>query len=209
MTVDPREHLCEISRIAYERRLLDSAGGNLSIREGDRIFATPRYSGSKWRWNLRPDQINIMDLDGNLLDARGELSREFQMHLAIYKEFNEAGAVFHAHPRNVLVFAYNRKPILPASEQTEKYGKIELTEAQPAHSPKLARTVVETLSRKREKLAKHAIACLIPYHGITVVGRDLDETYDALERIDGSCYVLIAGARMTAELMLSEALRRG
>jgi L-fuculose-phosphate aldolase len=198
MRNDPKLHLCEIARIAYDRRLLDSAGGNVSIRVGDRIYCTPRYAGSKWRWQLQPEQINIIDLNGEFIEAAGELSREFQMHLGIYREFSEAGSVFHAHARNVLVFANLKMPIPPASEQTEKYGSIELTEEQPAHGPELARTVVDTLGRKRDKLAKHAIACLIPYHGITVVGRDLDDAYDALERIDGSCYIHLAASGLRA-----------
>jgi len=191
---DPRAHICEIARFAYDRRLLDSAGGNLSARMGDYIYGTPRYAGSKRRWQLRPEHILVTDLEGNLLEGEGELSREYRMHLGIYRAFPEAGGVFHAHAQNVLLFANLRRPIPPTSEQTEKYGVIELTEEQPAHSEALARTVVETLARKREKLAQHAVACLIPYHGITVAGRDLDDAYDALERIDGSCRILAARA---------------
>lgn len=201
---DPRSHLCEIARLAYDRRLLDSAGGNLSARVGDRLYATPRYSGSKRRWQLTPEDILVLDMEGHILEGAGELSREFQMHHGIYRAFPEAGGVFHAHPQNVLLFANMRRPIPPTSEQTEKYGVIELTEEQPAHSAELARTVVETLARKREKLARHAIACLLPYHGITVAGRDLADAYDALERIDTSCRIL--AARATFELL--ELLKR-
>lgn len=190
---NPREHICEVARFVYDRRLTDSAGGNLSIRIGDRIFCTPRYSGSRRRWQIEPDEIVEADLQGTVYSG-GEPSREFKMHLGIYRAFPEAGGICHAHPANVLVFANLRKPIPPTSEQTEKYGQIELTEEFPAHSEDLARTVVETLARKQALLARHAIACLIPYHGITVAGRDLDDAYDALERIDGSCAVLIGRA---------------
>lgn len=194
---EARIHLCDVARMAYDRRLLDSAGGNFSLRVGERIYCTPRYAGSRKRWQLEPQDILLLDLEGNKLEGEGELSREVRMHVGVYHAFPEAGAVCHAHPLNVLAFAHLRRPIPPASEQTEKYGVIPLTEAQPAHSPELARTVVETLTPMREKLARHAIACLIPDHGITVVGRDLDDAYDALERIDGSCAVHIACARLS------------
>ena len=49
-----------------------------------------------------------------------------------------------------------------------------------------AKVVVEALLPQRAKLQKHAIACLLPRHGITVAGRDLSDAYDALERLDGS-----------------------
>jgi L-fuculose-phosphate aldolase len=137
-------------------------------------------------------------MDGLLLEGDGELSREIRMHLGIYRAFPAAGGVCHAHAFHVMAFAYISRPIPPASEQTEKYGTIELTEAQPAHSPELARTVVETLSHKQQLLQKHAIACLIPHHGITVAGRDIDDAYDALERIDQSCATLIAAAALSS-----------
>ncbi len=193
---DPRIHLCELAGLAYNRRLLDSAGGNFSARVGDRMYCTPRYAGSKRQWRVRPEEIVVMDLEGRKLDGEGELSREIRMHMGIYRAFPEAGGVCHAHPYNVLVFASLRRPIPPTSEQTEKYGVIEMCEEQPAHSPDLARAVVEALARKQPLLAKHAIACLIPYHGITVAGRDLDDAYDALERIDGSAHILIGRAAL-------------
>jgi L-fuculose-phosphate aldolase len=193
---DPRPRLCEIARLAYDRRLLDSAGGNFSVRFEDRIYCTPRYSGSKRQWRLSPEEIVVLDLEGRKQEGAGEISREARMHVAIYQAFPEVGGVCHAHPQNVLVFASLRRPIPPTSEQTEKYGVIELAEEAPAHSEALAKTVVDTLARKREKLAKHAIACLLPYHGITVAGRDLEDAYDALERIDGSCYILIGRAAL-------------
>jgi len=187
-------HLCELAKMAYDRRLLDSAGGNFSLRFDERILCTPRYSGSKRQWRVKPSEVVVMLGDGTVLEGEGETSRETQMHLAIYRTFPEAGGICHAHPYNALIFASMRRPIPPTSEQTEKYGTIELTEAVPAHSEALAKTVVETLAPKRDKLAKHAIACLIPHHGITVAGRDIDDAYDALERIDTSCHILTARA---------------
>ncbi len=196
---DPRTHLCDVAGMAYDRRLLDSAGGNFSLRVGERIFCTPRYSGSRRRWQLRPEEILELSLDGERLHGEGELSREVRMHVGIYRAFPEAGGVCHAHPLNLLVFASLRRPLPPTSEQTEKYGTIELAQECPAHSEELARTVVETLARKQDRLAKHAIACLLPNHGITVAGRDLDDAYDALERLDGSAYILIARAALEAQ----------
>jgi L-fuculose-phosphate aldolase len=193
-----KKHLCEIAALAYDRHLLDSAGGNFSLRHEGVILCTPRYSGSKRQWQVKPQEIVVMTLEGKVLEGEGETSRETQMHLAIYNTFPEAGGVCHAHPRNVLLFANMRKPIPPTSEQTEKYGIIPLTTEVPAHSEALALAVVEALAPQKERLAKHAIACLLPYHGITVAGRDLDDAYDALERLDGSCHILAARAAFDA-----------
>jgi len=188
--------MMEICRLIYERRLSDSAGGNVSVRSGDRIYITPRYSGSRRRWQLKREEFLVLDSEGHVLEGIGEISREFRVHLAIYRAFPEAGAVIHAHPYHAMVFASAMRPIPPTSEQTDKFGVIELTDPARAHTQDLANSVVETLAKEHEKLSKHAIACLIPRHGIVCVGRDLDEAYDCLERLDGSAHILIARAAL-------------
>ncbi|MCC6445254.1 MAG: class II aldolase/adducin family protein [Armatimonadetes bacterium] len=193
---DPRSELIEICRLVYGRRLTDSAGGNMSVRSDGLVYMTPRYSGSKRRWQLKPEEFIVTTEAGEVQEGEGELSRESKMHLAIYRAFPEAGAVVHAHPFHVMVFASAERPIPPTSEQTDKFGEIELTDQVKAHSQALADAVVVALDRKRENLAKNAIACLIPRHGIVCVGRDLSDAYDCLERIEGSAHILIARAAL-------------
>lgn len=188
----------EIARFLYDRRLSDSAGGNISQRATDgNIYMSPRYSGSRLRWQLTPEDVIVVSPEGVLLEGEGELSREVRMHLAIYGEFPECDGVCHAHPYNILVFACAERPLPPTSEQTEKYGTIPLATFAPCHSDQLACVAVEALKPQREKLKKHAIACILPRHGITVAGRDLADAYDALERLDGSAKIWIDRAALS------------
>ncbi|HLV81219.1 MAG TPA: class II aldolase/adducin family protein, partial [Chthonomonadaceae bacterium] len=167
---------------------------------------TPRYTGSRLRWQLRPEDVVCVAPDGTLLEGEGELSREFRMHLAIYAHFPECGGICHAHPHHLLVFASAQRPLPPTSEQTDKYGTVPLARQARAHTDELAECVVEALEPQREKLQKHAIACLLPRHGITVAGRDLDDAYDALERLDGSAKIWIdrAALALAARLWTEE-----
>jgi L-fuculose-phosphate aldolase len=186
---DPRVAMAAICRMAYERKLLDSAGGNLTVRVGDRIYMSPRYAGSKKQWQVEPSDFLIVDLEGSVLAGSGQISREGAMHLAIYRHFSMAGAVFHAHAENIMVFASACRPIPPTSEQTDKFGEIPLVRHAPSHTQELADSVVDGLRLQAPKLEQHGIACLIPRHGIVCAARDLDAVYDTLERID-------RGARM-------------
>src|SRR5438105_7173575 len=101
---DPRERMAEICRLAYDRKLLDSAGGNLTVRAGERVYMSRSYAGGKWQWRLRPEDFLVLDLDGHILAGEGEFSREGAVHMACYHAFAEAGCVFHAHPLNVMPF---------------------------------------------------------------------------------------------------------
>lgn len=190
--MDIRVRMSEICRLAYDRHLLDSAGGNLTVRLGDRVYMSPRYAGARKQWQLEPDDILVVDLEGSILAGAGEISRESAVHLAIYRTFEAAGCVFHSHALNVMSFVSAGLPIPPSSEQTDKFGTIGYCEWGPTHTDRLAECVVDGLRGTGDQLASHPIATLVPRHGIFIAGADLDTTYDALERIDRGAHMVIA-----------------
>jgi L-fuculose-phosphate aldolase len=200
---DLRERMAEICRLAYDRKLLDSAGGNVTVRVGDRVYMSRSYSGAKRQWQLRPEDFLVLDLEGNVLAGEGEVSREAAVHMACYHAFEDAGCVFHAHPLNVMAFVSTLTPIPPTSEQTDKFGVIGFCEHAPTHTPELAANVVEALKPQADQLTNHPIATMVPRHGIFVVGAGLETTYDALERIDRGAYYHLMG-RLLAQQELRD-----
>jgi L-fuculose-phosphate aldolase len=185
--------MAAICRLAYDRRLLDSAGGNLTVREGERVLMSPRYAGSQRQWQLNAEDFLVVDLEGQILAGSGQISRESAVHLAVYREFPQAGCVFHAHPLNLMVYVAAGVPLPPPSEQTDKYETIGFCEWAPAHSKELAANVVDALRPLEEQIEEHPIATLVPRHGIFLTGRDLVSCYDALERLDRSAYIHLMG----------------
>ena len=182
----PKAHLARIAKLMFDRRLTDAAGGNASLRDGDRALVTPRYSGSRYQWELSVDQICEVALDGTLLAGAGQISREIEVHLAAYRHFPEIGAVIHAHPFHVMPFVYAGRTIPPTNEYTEKFGTIGYVEDAPSHTPALGESVAAAITARRADLAKHPLAFLLPYHGIVVVADALAAAFDTLERVDGS-----------------------
>jgi L-fuculose-phosphate aldolase len=195
---DPRERMAAICRIAFDRKLLDSAGGNLTVRQGERVYMSRSYAGAKRQWQLGPEDFLVLDLEGQILAGEGEFSREGKVHMACYHAFPDAGCVFHAHPYNVMPFVSTLTPLPPTSEQTDKFGVIGFCKHAPTHTPELALNVVEALKPQAEALKSHPIATLIPRHGIFVVGANLETTYDALERIDRGAYYHLMGRLLAA-----------
>lgn len=188
---DPRVHLARIGKLAYDRKFLDAAGGNITTRFGDRVYMSRSYAGGEHQWDLRPEDVLVLDMDANILAGEGEFSREGAVHMACYREFPDAGCVFHAHSLNVMPFVSKGVPIPPMSEQTDKYGPIGFCKWAATHTPELAINVVEALKPLAHELSKHPIATMIPRHGIFVVGKNLDTTYDTLERIDRNAYICL------------------
>lgn len=201
MPKDPREHLVHIARLVFSRHLTDSSGGNLSLRQGDRVFMSPAHAGSKQQWQIEAKDVVALDLRGNVIEGPDRRTREWQFHLGIYNAFQGAGGIIHAQAGYLMAFVAAGKPIPPVLEHTQKFGAIGLTRPAKAHSAELARLVVEALEPQKGALEKHGIATLVPQHGIVVVGRDLDDAFDTLERIETNTQAYLLGRLLSNPLL--------
>ena len=191
-------HIVETCRMIYDRGLSDSAGGNVSVRSRDLTYVSPRYMGSKYHWSIQPDQVSVLNRNHSIIQGPEILSRESKAHFAIYEAFPSAGSVVHAHPRHIMVFAAAGRPIPPLLEYTRKFGPIQPIDPTPAHSSALAERAVALLQQQVSDPGEHGAAVLLPAHGIIVVGRDLDDAYDTLERIETAARCALLG-RLLAE----------
>jgi len=195
-----REKMVEIGRTMYHRLLTDGAGGNISARIEDKIIMSPRYAGSKWHWQLRPEHYLILDLEGNKLEGEGEVSREYRVHITLLNEFYPACAsVVHGHARNVLVFCAAQKPIPPVLYQTDKFGVIQHVRDAPAHSQELADNIAEVMRPQTERIRKGAVAAMAPRHGLFVLGKDIETAYDSADRIEGNAYCVLMSKFLNME----------
>jgi L-fuculose-phosphate aldolase len=191
-SADPRPLMVEIAHLMYSRYLTNAAGGNISCRVDDRIYITPRYLGSRHRWQLRQDMVLIFDADLNpIVGDPQTVSRESAMHFACYRHFPEVNGVIHAHSRYLSVFATAGKPVTPTLEYTRKFAVIEVVPPLPSHSPELADAVVEKLAPHREKMKTNGLGLILANHGVVVTGRDLADAYDTLERLEWSAHTLL------------------
>ncbi len=200
-----RAKIARFGLILVERKLTDIAGGNISARVGDQICITARYSGSKHQWRIKPEEVLVTDLEGNVLEGQGEISRESKVHFRLYREFSEHGSsVIHAHARNVLVFAAMNCPMPPVLEANLKFGTVPVVKFAAAHSSDLAENIAGAIRGQEARIRKHAAAAIAPWHGLFVMGKDLDATLDAVERMDTNAYCILMAQALGGVGMLDE-----
>ena len=185
-----REQIAEIGKVMYNRILTDAAGGNISVRVGDRIIMTPRYAGSKWHWDLKPENVLVLDLKSQKIEGEGDVSREVKVHADLLNNFYpDATAVVHGHARNALVFCAVEKPIPSMLYSTDKFGKeIGFVPDAPAHTQDLADHMVAAMRPQIDRVKKQAAVMLAPKHGVFVLAKDLESGYDALDRVEMGAY---------------------
>lgn len=196
--MDTIEQIIYVGQRLFERKLLDMCGGNISVRQGDQLLLTARYSASQRHWQNTPEDILVSDIFSDTLFKDPRCSRESHAHLAIYRQFPEVGGIIHAHPFHVLPFCAVGRPIEPVLEQTQKFGTIKVVGGAPAHSQELADNIVEGLRGQEATIKKQAAAVLLPHHGIIVAGKDLLAAADALERIDWNAWCILSQAHLAA-----------
>ncbi len=176
----------------FEKRLTDMAGGNISARVDERVYMSPRYSGSRFHWQLTPEDLVTGCWADDEITHNPSFSREGLAHLAIYRAFPEVQGVIHAHPFYLMPFASLSRPMEPVLEATQKFGTIEVTKPAPAHSKELAEYVVEAMKGKEDRMRKQAAAVILPNHGVILAGQSFLAVLDALERISTNAYCILA-----------------
>jgi len=206
---EARRLISQVGRIMLDRNLTDLAGGNISVRIDDKVAMSPSYAGTRKFWDLRPEDVLVLDLQGKLLEGDGKISRESPAHLRLLNSFHPQGqAVIHAHSRNVMVFCASNLPIPPVLENTVKFGEIKLAEYARGgvHGKQLAENVRSALAGQEDRMAKQAAAVLVPWHGLFAIGKDLYSTLDAVERIEVNARcILYAGLLPDGDKRLASA----
>ncbi len=184
---EARAAIVATGRRLYERRILASIEGNMSIRlEGDRVVATP--SGIN-KGLMQPTDMVVTDLEGNP-ESGGNPSSEMRMHLAIYKVRADLGAIVHAHPTVATGYAVAGKQLPPAvlAEIVTTLGCIPIAPYGTPSTDELAEAVVGPI--------RNYDALLLANHGALTAG-------DTLETAEERMYQLehFAEVSLVAELL--------
>ncbi len=107
-----KEEMCEIGRRVYNRGMVAANDGNFSVKlSEDEFFCTPTGVSKGF---MTPDYICRVDGMGNVLEANEGFrpSSEVKMHMRVYKERPDVGAVVHAHPMYATTFAIAGIPLM-------------------------------------------------------------------------------------------------
>lgn len=181
-----KERMCDIGRRLWAREYTDGNGGNITVRVGDNLaLCTPTLICKGF---MKPEEMCLVDLDGNQLAGTRKRTSEAMTHFGIMKRQPAAKSCVHAHPPHATAFAIANAEIptclIPEAEVF--LGKIALAKYQTPGTPENADEVGE--------LGVEHQAILMQNHGVIVWGKDVEDAYWKMENIDSYCKtVAIAG----------------
>ena len=64
-----RKLVAKVGALMLRRNLTDLAGGNISMRIGKKVLMSPTLAGTYKFWNIKPEEVLVMDLEGHKLDG--------------------------------------------------------------------------------------------------------------------------------------------
>lgn len=169
--------------MAHARGLVSGPGGNISARLPGSNLVLIKASGVPFR-DMRPGDVVVVDLDGNVVEGRGGPSKEVRFHLGIYRARPDVGAVLHTHSPWASAYAALGRPIpLVVAWARDRLGRVPVVGYAPPGSAELARMVVEAFRDPRVS------AALLKDHGVVVAGRDLRDALDLAEVVEDAAKV--------------------
>jgi len=178
-----RELICEIGRRTWQRGFVSANDGNFSYRLSKNVvIATPTLISKGF---MKPDDLVKIDMEGNQLEGKLEVTSEIKMHLAIYKERSDFKAVVHVHPPHATAYAITGEPlpmcILPEVEIF--IGPIPIAEYGTPGTVELPEMI-------RPFLRNHS-ALILSNHGVVTADEDILNAYHKMEMINQYCKILI------------------
>ena len=177
--------LQELKRQVYEANMLlpkyglvTFTWGNVSAIDRESGLFVIKPSGVEYE-SMKPEDMVVMDLNGNRVEGKLRPSSDTPTHLELYKAFPEIGGIGHTHSSYATSWAQAGRsiPCYGTTHADYIYGEVpcvrcltkeEIDEAYETNTGKLI--VSEFKRRKKEIMAVPAVLC--KNHGPFTWGKD-------------------------------------
>ena len=171
--------VCEANLLLPKHDLVTFTWGNVSGIDREQGLVVIKPSGVDYD-GMSPEDMVVVDLDGNRVEGKWKPSSDTATHVALYKAFPTLGGVVHTHSRWATSFAQAGRDI-PAMGTTQGdyfYGTIPCTrlmtpeEIAGAYEAETGKVIIETFAYADPAAVPGVV---VHSHGPFAWGRDAME----------------------------------
>jgi L-fuculose-phosphate aldolase len=191
-----REEIVRFGQMLHQAGMVAAMDGNLSVRLANgNILCTPTLMS---KGLMQPDDLVIVDAQGEKLSGARGVSSELAMHLLIYGKRPEINAVVHAHPPTATGFAAAGMALDRAlcAELIVTLGSVPLARYETPGTPELAAAL--------EPLVADHEAILMANHGVVTYGTDLQTAYMNMETVEHFAKIALVTHMLGKQQPISE-----
>ena len=173
-----REAVYEANMLLPQYRLVTFTWGNVSQLDREKGVVAIKPSGVDYD-KLRPEDMVVLDLQGNVVSGRLNPSSDTKTHLALYNAFPQIGGIVHTHSPNAVAWAQAGEdiPCYGTTHADYFYGSIpcarDLTqqEIDEDYEANTGAVIIETF-RQRGVNPSYVPAVVCRSHGPFTWGKD-------------------------------------
>src|SRR5437773_3708320 len=185
--------ICEIGRRLWQREYVDGNGGNIAIRVGEDIaLCTPTLVSKGF---MKPEDMCLVDLEGNQLAGAKKRTSEILMHLQIMKRQPRAVATVHCHPPHATAFAVAgvEPPTCMIPEIEVFIGKVPIAPYRTPGTPEMGALVADRVDKHNTvRMANHGV---VAWSHV-----DVEDAYFKMEIIEAYCRTVIVAGQLGTPL---------
>ena len=192
-TTQLREDLVTCTRLLVFSGVLDYSGHvSARIPGTDHVLIQPRDMS---RAALTPDDLLVVDLDGEVVEGDVPPPAETAIHTGVYRARPDVGMVCHGHPTLSTSFSMVDTPLVPMRHFAYKHPNGLQVHPDPTHirSREQGDAVAKTLG--------DADACLLRSHGTVLVAKRFDVLFMDCLDLEENAKTLLAATQAGGKLL--------
>lgn len=191
-----REQIVAYGKKLVTANLTKGTGGNLSIFDRKTGYVAISPTGIDF-FETRPEDVVIIDLDGNIIEGDKKPSSEWEMHLMPYRTRTDIDAVMHAHTTYVTALACLRWE-LPATHYMIAVAgpTVRCAEYATYGSHELAVNACEAMKDRN--------AVILANHGILAGAKDMLNAFNIVEEIEYCSEVYLRAKQVGEPVILPD-----
>ena len=176
MMMQEKEQVVRYGKKLIDRRLTTGSGGNISVCNREKNLVAISPSGLDY-YETTPEDIVILDIDGNLVEGKHRPSSESGMHLAFYKNRADVSGIVHTHSKFATAIACMGWELPAVHYLIGMAGhRVRCTGYATYGSDELAKKALETIGDSN--------AVLLANHGLIALGEDVDRAFSTAEHLE-------------------------
>ncbi len=181
MLEELKQKVYEANILLPKYGLVTFTWGNVSAIDRESGLFVIKPSGVEYD-TMTPDDMVVMDLDGNKVEGKLNPSSDTPTHVEIYKAFKEVGGVVHTHSSYATSWAQAGRsiPCYGTTHADYFYGEIPCVrcltkeEIEDAYETNTGKLIVSEFERmEKDPVAVPAVLC--KNHGVFSWGKDAHE----------------------------------
>lgn len=180
MLEELKEEVCKANLKLYKSGIVISTFGNVSQIDREKGLIAIKPSGVKYSL-MGPNDMIIVDLEGNIVEGNLNPSTDTPTHIALYKAYTEIGGITHTHSPFATTFAQAGLPIkaLGTTHADNFFGDIPCTrslskeEVEKDYELNTGKVIIETI-----KDALKMPGVLVKNHGVFTFGENASKSVE-------------------------------